>query len=75
MGVEHVIRAGVWCCSSGYRCRWQGYTLHKGLAWGTMPQPTDAWRMRHALECGGMLVQLLEPQPFLEPQPSESEEE
>ena len=51
----------VWCCAKKARCKWQGFALHQGLAWGTVPPPSNTWRQWHDRECGGELVQLLAP--------------
>lgn len=49
----------VWCCERQHNCKWQGFVLHRGLAWGTVPGETNLWRQRHDLECGGKLIQLV----------------
>jgi len=53
---------GVWCCENKSACKWQGYALHQGLGWGTIPPETNEWRMWHNRECGGKLIQLVPPQ-------------
>jgi hypothetical protein len=52
---------GVWCCEKQHKCTWQGFALHQGLAWGVIPNEYNAWRRRHESECGGELIQLVEP--------------
>lgn len=56
---------GVWCCERMAQCNWQGFALHQGLAWGTVPPKHEAitndWRTWHDRECGGRLIQLLPP--------------
>ena len=54
-------RDGVWCCERGHECRCHGFSLHQGLAWGTIPPESHHWRKWHAAECGGNLIQLVEP--------------
>lgn len=54
---------GVWCCEKHSQCKWQGFALHRGLAWGTIADSLPEWRERHERECGGKLIQLLEPNP------------
>ncbi len=49
----------VWCCEKKYECKWQGFALHQGLAWGKIPPKTNMWRLWHDRECGGRLIQLL----------------
>ena len=53
---------GVWCCDRRHRCGWQGFLLHQGLSWGTIPSEHGSWCKCHDLHCSGTLVQLLEPQ-------------
>lgn len=52
---------GVWCCSERSKCKWQAFALHKGLAWGVVPEKYEVWRATHDKECGGKLIQLLPP--------------
>jgi hypothetical protein len=54
-------KSGVWCCEKQHKCKWQGFALHQGLAWGTFPTAGE-WRKWHDLECGGKLIQLVEPE-------------
>lgn len=49
----------VWCCEHRFKCKWQGFMLHQGLGWGTIPNETDEWRKWHDRECGGRLIQLV----------------
>ena len=49
----------VWCCEKKSKCKWQGFALYQGLAWGKVPENTE-WRKWHDRECGGRLIQLLE---------------
>jgi hypothetical protein len=51
---------GVWCCSKLHDCTWQGFALHRGLAWGKVPLGT-VWREYHARHCEGRLIQLIKP--------------
>jgi hypothetical protein len=51
---------GVWCCSKTHNCTWQGFALHRGLAWGKVPSRT-VWREYHDRHCEGRLIQLLNP--------------
>lgn len=53
--------SGVWCCEREHQCKWQCFALHRGLAWGTIPNEHNVWRQWHDRECGGQLIQLLEP--------------
>ncbi len=55
--LEH---SGVWCCQRRHNCKWQGFALYQGLAWGEIPTGTS-WRKYHDLECGGKLIQLVPP--------------
>ena len=55
---------GVWCCERRYQCKWQGFALHAGLAWGEIPSENNAWRQWHDRECGGQLIQLIQPNSF-----------
>lgn len=50
---------GVWCCRKREKCKWQGFTLKGGLAWGSVPTHTP-WRKYHDEKCGGELIQLIE---------------
>jgi len=52
---------GVWCCEKQHKCTWQGFALYHGLAWGTVPNEFNVWKQRHDTECGGKLIQLVEP--------------
>lgn len=52
---------GVWCCERGWQCKWQGYALHQGLSWGTVPTKGNVWLEWHKRECGGELIQLIQP--------------
>jgi len=53
---------GVWCCERRHNCKWQGFMLHQGLAWGEIPFPTStSWRKYHDIECRGKLIQLIPP--------------
>lgn len=55
---------GVWCCEHKAKCKWQGFALHQGLAWGEVPKLFPGyrdWRSVHDQECGGRLIQLVEP--------------
>lgn len=45
-------------CERKHFCRWQGYRLHQGLGWGTIPIQVNPWREAHDRECGGKLVPL-----------------
>lgn len=59
--VREVHAEGVWCCTERHKCKWQCFALHKGLAWGMIPPPSNPWRQRHDDgRCPGTLVQLLE---------------
>lgn len=51
---------GVWCCERMAFCRWQGYELSFGLAWGRVEDCSPTWREWHDRECGGKLIQLVE---------------
>ncbi len=55
---------GVWCCERKHDCKWQGFALFRGLAWGKKEGPLDEWTKYHSEYCGGKLIQLLEPQDF-----------
>ena len=57
-GFEH---SGVWCCTEKSQCKWQGFALHQGLAWGTANGTPPAWRDRHNANCRGRLIQLILP--------------
>lgn len=46
----------VWCCEHKSKCKWQGFALHQGLAWGEVPKGTE-WRKWHDQQCGGGLIQ------------------
>lgn len=50
-----------WCCEKRSKCNWQGFALHQGLAWGSIPPATDPWRQWHDRECGGKLIRLRRP--------------
>jgi len=50
---------GVWCCEYRHKCKWQGFALHQGLAWGSKEYALRAWRTWHDRECGGKLIQLV----------------
>ena len=52
---------GVWCCEHRFNCNWQGINLHQGLGWGTIPPEHSVFRKWHDKECGGKLIQLVEP--------------
>jgi len=52
---------GVWCCTEQHRCKWQGFALHQGLAWGQHLSVNPAWQAFHDGECEGKLIQLLQP--------------
>ena len=52
---------GIWCCEQQHKCKWQGFALHHGLSWGTIPHDSNTWRQWHSRECGGALIQLVEP--------------
>lgn len=52
---------GVWCCEREANCKWQCFVLYKGLGWGTIPGKDEPWRKMHDRECGGKLIQLVEP--------------
>ena len=54
----------VWCCERKSQCKWQGFALHQGLGWGTIPPVTDEWRKWHDRECGGRLLQLVGKNPI-----------
>jgi len=54
---------GAWCCIYKEKCKWQAFALHRGLGWGEIPPPTNAWREWHDKECGGALLQLLAASP------------
>jgi len=49
---------GVWCCEKRHKCKWQGYVLRQGLAWGEIPANTE-WRKWHDKKCRGQLIQLV----------------
>ena len=55
------LECGVWCCTEMHKCTWQGYMLHRGLSWGTVPAYIDPWRRYHDRYCKGSLVQLVQP--------------
>lgn len=55
-------RHGVWCCDQQHKCKWQGFALHQGLSWGTIPDESNVWRQWHDRECGGKLIQIVEPE-------------
>ncbi len=50
---------GVWCCQKREKCTWQGFALHRGLAWGSISRALPPWREAHDKHCGGELIQLI----------------
>ncbi len=54
-----MMHEGVWCCEHKSKCKWQGFALHKGLAWGSPELSLPEWREWHEKQCGGNLIQLL----------------
>lgn len=51
---------GVWCCEHKHSCKWQGFALDKGLAWGNKDfSPNSEWAEWHKKKCGGKLIQLI----------------
>lgn len=61
--VDRVVmrHGGVFCCQHKDRCGWQGFVLHQGLGWGTIPHELNPWRQAHDQMCGGSLIQLVQP--------------
>lgn len=62
--MKTILHCGVWCCEHKTRCKWQGFALHQGLAWGKVPEKFEGyrdWRSVHDEECGGELIQLIPP--------------
>jgi hypothetical protein len=55
-------------CEHKHKCKWQGYPMSAGLAWGPIPEKGDRWRDAHDERCGGRLVTML-------PAPASSNEE
>ena len=48
-----------WYCEKKWNCKWQGFALHHGIAWGIIPPKTNIWRQWHEQNCGGKLIQLI----------------
>lgn len=47
-------------CERRHQCKWQCFALHQGLGWGRIPDENNPWRVWHARECGGKLIELFE---------------
>lgn len=59
-----LIHPGVFCCEHKANCTRQGFVLHQGLGWGTVPVvERRGWAASHREICGGRLIQLVEPTP------------
>ena len=53
---------GIWGCRRGLKCKWKGLALSaNGIEIGTVRPPGNAWREEHDRQCGGELVQILQP--------------
>ncbi len=50
---------GVWCCENKSKCKWQGFVLNHGIAWGVVPVYGE-WKEYHDRHCGGRLIQLID---------------
>lgn len=47
----------VFCCERLHKCKFQGFALYHGLAWGEIEGSVREWREAHKRACGGKLIQ------------------
>jgi cell division protein FtsB len=67
----------IWFCERKHQCKWQGFALNGGVAFGEIPTDTsdNSWFKWHEKECGGKLTQINAViQPIIAAQRAEIEE-